>query len=134
MEELHPKRLRKSQRGGAFRMTNYEEWNRSDEIRLRLYFPANPLDTGLEGLERVLYVIEQDAGFLMPDKVLGNRTYRYSRQRAREQLMRGTDTFDMLLLPKKKGEPQGGWSLNFGGVGGGFDMDLHFSPLSFFCQ
>jgi hypothetical protein len=115
-------------------MTSYEEWNRSDEIRLRLYFPNNPLNAGSEGLERVLHVIEQDSGFLMPDKVMGNRTYRYSRQRAREQLRQVTDTYHSLTLPKMKGELQGDWFLRFGGARGGFNMLLHFSPLSFFRQ
>ncbi|HYH98050.1 hypothetical protein [Hyalangium sp.] len=115
-------------------MTSYEEWNRSDDLSLRLYFSNNPLDEGPEGLEEVLHIIEQDSGFLMPDKVMGRRTFRYSRQRAREQLMQVTPIYSSLLLPKKKGEVQGGWSLRFGGVSGGFNMDLHFSPLSFFRQ
>jgi hypothetical protein len=115
-------------------MTSYEEWNRSDKLSLDLYFSNNPLAVGPAGLEAVLETIEQESGFLMPAKVVGRRTFRYSRQRAREQLMRVTDTFESLLLAKEKGEPQGVWSLRFGGVRGGFHMDLHWSPLSFFRQ
>jgi hypothetical protein len=113
-------------------MTSYEEWNRSDTLSVDLYFSNNPLDAGPEGLEAVLEVIEQDSGFLMPDKVMGKRTFRYSRQRAREQLMQVTPTLSSLLLPKKKGGIQGGWSLRFGGTRGGFRVDMHWSPLSFF--
>lgn len=115
-------------------MKSYEEWNRSDKLSLDLYFSNNPLAVGPAGLESVLEVIEQDSGFLMPNKVMGRRTFRYSRQRARGQLMRVTPTFESLLLTKDKGELQGGWSLRFGGVRGGFHMDLHWYPLSFFRQ
>ena len=115
-------------------MTSYADWDRSDELSLRLYFSKNPLAGGPEGLEEVLQVIEQDSGFLMPDKVLGRRTFRYSRQRALEQLTQVTPTFQSLLLPKEKGEVQGGWNLRFGGACEGFNMDLHFSPLSIFRQ
>ncbi|MFL5346918.1 MAG: hypothetical protein ACJ8AT_19215 [Hyalangium sp.] len=114
-------------------MTSYEDWNRSDTLALQLYFPSNPLAAGTEGLDTVLDVIEQEAGMLMPDKVMGKRTYRYSRQRAREQLMRITPTFHSLLLPQKKGDLQGHWGLDFGGVRGGFNLSLDY-PLRFFRQ
>src|SRR5512140_375697 len=100
-------------------MISYEEWNRSDELSVELYFSTNPLDESPSGLDTVLELIEREAGFLMPDKVMRKRTYRYSRQRAREQLRRVTPFLDSLLLPKEKGDLQGGWSLSFGGAQGG---------------
>lgn len=115
-------------------MTSYGEWNHSDALCVHLYFPINPLEGGSEGLERVLYALEQDTGSLMPDKVQGNRAYRYSRERAREQLRQVADTYQSLTLFKMKGEFQGDWFLRFGGVGGGFNMEVNFSPLSFFRQ
>jgi hypothetical protein len=117
-------------------MTSYEEWNSSDTLSVDLYFSNNPLTASGKGLDAVLEVIEQDSNFLMPDKVsgAGKRGFRYSRQRAREQLYQVTPVFHSLILFKEKGDVEINWSLRFGGVRGGFHVDLHFSPLSFLRQ
>jgi hypothetical protein len=113
-------------------MMSYEKWNHSDALCLRLYFPHNPLAAGPEGLERVLEIIERATGFLMPDTVFGKRGYRYSRQRAREQLSKISPTLDSLILSKEKGDVEGSVSLDFGGTQGGLTVRSSYSPLRFF--
>jgi hypothetical protein len=113
-------------------MMSYKEWNRSDALSLHLHFTHNPLAAGSEGLERVLEIIERAAGFLMPDTVLWKRKYRYSRQRAREQLAKISPTLDSLILSKERGDVQGSVSLDFGGTPGGLTIDIFYSPLNFF--
>jgi hypothetical protein len=114
-------------------MTSYEEWNHSDELVVRLYFPTNPLAAGAQGLDAVLEFLEQEAGSLTPDRVAGRRTFRYSRQRAREQLTAGPSSA-YLILTRERSHPHGIWDLWFGGAQGGLVLKLHASPLSFFRQ
>ncbi|MBN1209485.1 MAG: hypothetical protein JXB05_31830 [Myxococcaceae bacterium] len=117
-------------------MTSYTEWTRSDALSMNLNFSINPVAAGVEGLDAVLEVIEREAGFLMPDKVAGagKRGFRYSRQRAREQLRQITPVFQSVILFKEKSDMEASWSLHFGGVRGGLHVDLHASPLNFFRQ
>jgi hypothetical protein len=113
-------------------MMSYKEWNRSDAFSLHLHFTHNPLAGVPEGLERVLEIIERAAGFLMPDTVFGKRRYRYSRQRAREQLRKISPTLDSLILSKERGDVEGSVSLSFGGTPGGLTIDIFYSPLNYF--
>jgi hypothetical protein len=115
-------------------MTSYEEWNHSDTLSMQLFFTNNPISASTAGLDDVLEVLEQESGILMPGIVLGKRRYRYTRQRAREALARNALQSSSWLPLERKAEPEAYWSLHFGGVHGGFDVDLQCSPLSFFRQ
>lgn len=115
-------------------MMSYEEWNRPDKLSLDLYFSNNPVASSDEGLNAVLEVLEREAGFLMPAKVAGKRDYRYTRQRAAEELARNTFENATYLLLERKTEPEALWSLNFGGNGPGLWLHLTSLPLSFFRQ
>jgi hypothetical protein len=84
------------------------------------------------GLDVVLEVIEQEAGFLMPDRVEGKRCYRYSRQRAREQIAKKLFHDYCSVILWKKAEVEVSWHLRFGGVSGGFTLLLYCAPLGFF--
>jgi hypothetical protein len=114
-------------------MTSYAEWNHTDELWVALYFPVNPVASSQEGLNAVLEVIEQEAGLLAPDTVLGKRRYRYTRQRAREELARSAFEGTSWLPMERKKEPAAYWSLSFGGLGAGLYLRL-ISPLPFFRQ
>ncbi len=115
-------------------MTSYEEWNSSDELSLSLYFLNNPIALSHEGLDAVLDVIEQESGFLLPDTVPGKRRYRYTRQRAREELARSELQGRFWLPLTRKAEPPAYWALNFGGKSHGFDLSISSIRLSFFRQ
>jgi len=114
-------------------MMSYAEWNHSDELWVALYFTVNPVASGDEGVDAVLEVIEQEAGFLTPDTVPGKRRYRYTRQRAHEELIRNASEDSSWLPLKRKKEPEAYWSMSFGGSGAGLYLCLT-SPLSFFRQ
>jgi hypothetical protein len=115
-------------------MTRYEEWNHSDALCMELYFPNNPLSSAGEGLDTVLEIIERVSGVFKPDKVFGNRKYRYSRQRAQEQIQKGDPRFRRLQLFTEKDDGALDWSLGFGAVYGGLDLNITYGPLSFFRQ
>jgi hypothetical protein len=114
-------------------MMSYADWNHSDELWVALYFTDNPVTSRDKSLDAVLEVIEQEAGFLMPDTVPGKRHYRYTRQRAREELARNaSEDFSWLPLNRKK-RPEAYWTMSFGGAGAGLYLRLT-SPLGFFRQ
>jgi hypothetical protein len=115
-------------------MTRYEEWNRSDDLSLALYFPDNPAASTGVGLNPLLEVLEQDSGFLRPDTVRGRRKYRYTRQHAHEEFSRNVFQDTSSLLLERQAEPRALWALSFGGNGPGLWLDLTVSPLSFFRQ
>jgi hypothetical protein len=115
-------------------MMSYEEWNRSDELSLDLYFSNNPVASSEAGLDSVLEVLEKEAGFLKPDKVAGKRKYRYTRQRAHEELVLNTFQGSSWLLLERKAEPRALWAPSLGGQGPGLWLHLTASPLSFFRQ
>ncbi|MFL5346052.1 MAG: hypothetical protein ACJ8AT_14780, partial [Hyalangium sp.] len=115
-------------------MKGYEEWNRSDELWVALYFAANPVASSDTGLEAVLEVIEHEAGLLMPEQVAGKRRYRYTRRRAHEELARNTSQDYSWLLLERNTKPEVLWHLSFGGNGPGLYLRFTSSPLSFFRQ
>ncbi|MFL5353895.1 hypothetical protein [Archangium sp.] len=62
------------------------DWNKRDNLTLRLYSPANPLDCGQAGLDEVLDFVESLDAQLRPDIVYLSRRRKYSRQIVHERL------------------------------------------------
>jgi hypothetical protein len=63
-----------------------DEWNKQDELTLRLYSTANPLDRGHEGLDEVLDFTESLDELLRPNLVYLSRDRKYSRKLLHEKL------------------------------------------------
>jgi hypothetical protein len=62
------------------------DWNKQDDLILRLYSPSNPLAQGHEGLDEVLDFIESLDEALRPNSVYLKRDRKYSRQLIHERL------------------------------------------------
>ncbi|HYO51844.1 hypothetical protein [Archangium sp.] len=74
---------------------NYEQWNASDEFKLKLYIADEEASKQEHALDALLDVFEHQQGFLLPDKVLtGRRPAKYSREQARKTLTRLTQKPD----------------------------------------
>jgi hypothetical protein len=62
------------------------DWNKQDNLTLRIYSPINPLNRGHEGLDAVLDFVESLALEIRPDRLYLSRSRKYSRQLVNERL------------------------------------------------
>ncbi|MBN1207629.1 MAG: hypothetical protein JXB05_22385 [Myxococcaceae bacterium] len=84
----------------------YEEWNASDEFKLKLYIADDEAAKQERALESLLEIFEHQQGFLLPEKVLtSRRPAKYSRAQARKTLAKESDWPRYLWL-KRYGSPE----------------------------
>ncbi|MBN1210605.1 MAG: hypothetical protein JXB05_37490 [Myxococcaceae bacterium] len=84
----------------------YEEWNASDEFRLKLYLADERATKQESALDALLEIFEHQQGFLLPEKVLtSGRPAKYSRAQARKALAKES-AWPRSLWLKREGSPE----------------------------
>jgi hypothetical protein len=109
------------------------DWNKQDNLTLRLYSPVNPLDRGHEGLDEVLNLIESLDEELRPNLVYLSRNRKYSRQLVHERLHEFRYGASTSIALGRSQRPNEDWWLSFldrGSEDTRFSLELTLSPFA----